>query len=78
MKFAEMGDSFGVKLFIFEDVCVKNDIPYNEYLKAFLNILKGVVLDYYYNSLSNKTFVYNISYKKVILVFFIYFEDNNF
>jgi hypothetical protein len=50
MKYSGHNSSFRNKRTIFEDVCQRADLPPNQYMRAFPIMLKGLALDYYYNT----------------------------
>src|SRR5580700_530370 len=56
-KYDSIGDSFDFKLSIFYDICRRYKLLPDGYMITFPNILKGLVLSYYYNcNLSTKSF----------------------
>ena len=50
MKYSGHNSSFRNKRTIFEDVYQRADLPPNQYMRAFPIMLKGLALDYYYNT----------------------------
>jgi hypothetical protein len=42
--------SLNIKLDIFFDICKRNDVPTELYMRAFPIMLKGLALDQYYSS----------------------------
>jgi hypothetical protein len=65
-----MYDILDTKLRVFYDYCVKIGLSDIQYHNAFLVMLKGRAVTFYYNNLSNKDY----SFKNIILKTKIYFE----
>ena len=51
-KYSGRNDSFSFKLAIFHDICSKTNVSLEAKMKAFLTMLKGLALDYYYSNIS--------------------------
>jgi hypothetical protein len=71
-KYSDENDSFSFKLTIFHDMCDRADVPQSVKLKAFLTMLKGLALDYYYLNMSTDV---SITFDEVCFSMRNYFED---
>jgi hypothetical protein len=71
-KYSDENDSFSFKLTIFHDMCERADISQSTKLKAFLTMLKDLILDYYYSNMSTDNL---IIFDEVCFSMRNYFED---
>jgi hypothetical protein len=65
-----MYDIFNIKLRIFYDCYIKVGLPDIQYYNAFLVMLKGRAVTFYYNNLFGKGY----NFKNIIIKTKIYFE----
>ena len=71
-KYSGENDSFTFKLAIFNDICSRADVPSEAHMKAFLTILKGLALDYYYLNIGITSLTMN--FDQVCYLIRAYFE----
>jgi hypothetical protein len=71
-KYNDENDSFSFKLTIFHDMCDRADVFQSAKLKAFSNMLKDLILDYYYSNMNTDIL---IIFDEVCFSMRNYFED---
>jgi hypothetical protein len=71
-KYSDENDSLVYKLTIFHDMCDRVDVSQLAKQKAFLTMLKDLILDYYYSNMSTDIL---ITFDEVCFSMRYYFED---
>lgn len=60
-KYSSRNNSFIFKLAIFHDIFSRVDVSSETKIKAFLIMLKGLALDYFYSNISTSTIAINFN-----------------
>ncbi len=71
-KYSGENDNFSFKLTMFNEMCDRADVPPEVKLKAFLTMLKGLALNYYYSNSTSKD--HPITFDDVCASMMNYFE----
>lgn len=75
-KYSGENNSFIFKFVIFNDICSRADILFEARIKAFLTMLKVLVLDYYYLNIGIISLT--INFDQVCYLIQAYFEGTKY